>query len=183
MHTYTRLVYASTSTSKPAGIRNDLNNILDEAQRFNSQYDICGVLYYSNGFFFQCVEGSRADIANLYERLLKDPRHRDVNLLKLEEIVDPSFKRWQMKFVQHDAAVQAFFNSRQWENFYPYALDSHVVDSFLEILLLQEAYEGFGQYVKEREEASRIRPWSPLVLAVIASVLLLLLGYACLGWL
>lgn len=181
MHTYTRLVYASTSTSKPDDIRHDLNNIIGESQRFNSLHSICGVLYYGNGFYFQCVEGSRADIANLYERLLKDPRHKDVNLLKLEDIAEPCFKDWQMKYVQHDDGVQNFFNSRQWENFYPYALDSQIVDSFLDLLLEQEAYEGFSQYNRERQDATRIRPWSPLMLVLVGSMLLLLAGYACLG--
>lgn len=177
MHTYTRLVYASTSTSKPADIRADLSNIISSAQRFNAQHNICGVLYYGNGFFFQCVEGSRADVANLYERLLKDSRHKDVNLLKLEDIPLLSFENWQLKYVLHDEEVQSFFNSRQWEQFYPYALDSQVVDAFIEMLVAREAYEGFNQYRKERQEASRIPLWSPLALAIFGSVLLLIVGY------
>lgn len=181
MHTYTRLVYASTSTSKPADIRSDLNHIIGEAQRFNGQHNICGVLYYGNGFFFQCVEGSRADVANLYEKLLKDPRHKDVNLLKLEEVDSLCFSNWHMKYVRHDALVQQFFNSRQWEGFYPYALDAQLIDSFIDLLLQGEAYAGFNQFRQERAEASRIPPWSPLVLAGIGSGLLLLAGYMVLG--
>lgn len=180
MHTYTRLVYASTSTSKPADIRADLSNIISSAQRFNAQHHICGVLYYGNGFYFQCVEGSRADVANLYERLLKDSRHKDVNLLKLEDIPAPCFDSWQLKYVLHDEEMQRFFDSRQWEQFYPYAMDSQVVDAFIDMLLAREAYEGFSQYRKEQQDASRIPLWSPLALAALGSAILLFLGYVIL---
>lgn len=181
MHTYTRLVYASTSTAKPADLRADLTHIVTEAQHFNAHYNLCGVLYYGNGYFFQCVEGSRADVANLYEKLLKDNRHKDINLLKLEDVATPCFKDWKMKYVLHDDGVQGFFNSNQWESFYPYALDSQLVDSFINLLLEREAYEGFNQFKQERQEATRIPPWSPLALAIIASMVILLVVYLLLG--
>ncbi|XID75250.1 BLUF domain-containing protein [Alkanindiges sp. WGS2144] len=134
MDSIIRLTYASITTSKPATIRQDLINILDEAQAHNSNHQIYGVLFYGSDYFFQCLEGKKADIDALYEKLNNDPRHTNLALLSYEEINAPRFKGWSMKYVMHEPSIQQFFESNQWEKFNPYTLDSDLIQPFLNIL-------------------------------------------------
>ncbi len=135
MNNYIRLTYASTTTSKPATIRQDLVSILNEAQMHNSNHGICGALFYGNDYFFQCIEGQKAEIDRLYEKLLKDPRHKEVILLAYDEISKPRFVGWNMKYVLQEPAILKFFESNHWEKFNPYTLDKDLIEPFLNILV------------------------------------------------
>ncbi|ONG41821.1 hypothetical protein BKE30_03035 [Alkanindiges hydrocarboniclasticus] len=134
MNNYIRLTYASTTTSKPATIRQDLVAILNEAQMHNSNHDIYGVLFYGNNYFFQCIEGKKLEIDSLYEKLLKDTRHKEIVLLSYEPINKLRFMGWNMKYVLQEPAILEFFESNHWEKFNPYALDEDLIDPFLNIL-------------------------------------------------
>lgn len=135
MNNYIRLTYASTTRSSPATIRQDLLAILNEAQLHNANHHIFGVLFYGNDYFFQCIEGKKQDIDQLYEKLLRDPRHKDVTLLSYEPISKPRFLGWNMKYVLQEPAILEFFASNQWEKFNPYALDKDLIEPFLNILV------------------------------------------------
>lgn len=47
----------------------DLRDILTEARDFNDLNQICGVLYYADNAFFQCLEGEREVVERLFEKL------------------------------------------------------------------------------------------------------------------
>lgn len=134
MQHYIRLTYASTTNSQPSSIRQDLMNVLNEAQLHNSSRNIYGVLFYGNDYFFQCLEGEKTDIDALYEKILKDPRHKNVVLLSYERIDQPRFSNWNLKYVLQEASVLEFFQQHQWEKFNPYALDDDLIEPFLNIL-------------------------------------------------
>ena len=44
----------------------------------------------------QVLEGSRSEVSALYNSIVKDARHRDVELLLLEEISERRFASWTM---------------------------------------------------------------------------------------
>ena len=134
MHSYYRLTYASTTTSKPSGIRQDLINILNEAEDHNASHNIYGVLFYGSDYFFQCLEGEKIQIDQLYEKILKDPRHKNIVLLSYQVIEQPRFINWNLKYVLQEPSILEFFQSNQWEKFNPYALDQDLIDPFLNIL-------------------------------------------------
>lgn len=141
MPSLVRLAYASSTTSKPASIRNDLINILKEAQNHNSQHHISGVLYYGNDCFFQCLEGDKTQVDLLYKKLLGDPRHNNIKLLSYETIEQVNFSQWSMKYVLQDQSILNFFQNEQWEKFNPYALEQPLIQPFLGILLQHAASE------------------------------------------
>ena len=57
---------------------------------------ITGVLCLSGGIFLQVLEGGRAAVSALYNRIAADPRHRDVCLLSFAEIGERHFAGWAM---------------------------------------------------------------------------------------
>lgn len=74
-------------------------SILSVAQAYNQLHGISGVLCHGQGLYLQVLEGERSVINRLYERIIRDPRHKDVELLQLEEINERRFGKWSMAFV------------------------------------------------------------------------------------
>jgi hypothetical protein len=97
-----RLIYAS---SVDVDLRTDeLNRLLEHARAHNEQRGVTGLLVYDSQHFLQLIEGSRSSLNALYKSLLKDPRHRDVQLLKFARIDARRFPDWSMGFVPSDLA-------------------------------------------------------------------------------
>ncbi len=95
----TRLSYASTSASTTETIRQDLINILAEARLNNFSHKINGVMFYGNGFFFQCIEGNKKQIDALYQKISRDERHKHIVQLSYEQDVAPLFTGWAIDVV------------------------------------------------------------------------------------
>jgi hypothetical protein len=99
MHTI-RLVYVSTTASTLA--YGDLVGLLRHAAQHNNDADITGLLVYGQGLFLQVLEGERASVNRLYNRIVADARHADCTLLLAECIEQRAFADWSMKLVGLD---------------------------------------------------------------------------------
>lgn len=130
-----RLCYASSRHDSMDDLIEDLSDILSVARDFNFKNDIYGVLYYANNGFFQCLEGERFVVQQLFERIKNDKRHKAILEFDSIEIKKYSFKNWSMKYVQKSSKVDIFFNEIGCEVFTPTALNENNVDKFLEALL------------------------------------------------
>lgn len=92
-----RLMYTSRATEP---VRPELlSTILKNSMRRNPGCGITGVLCVSGDIFMQVLEGSRAQVSRLYNRMVRDPRHTDVVLLAFEEIDERRFASWAMGMV------------------------------------------------------------------------------------
>ena len=89
-----RLMYASRAAEpvKPETV----NAILKKSTVNNPSAGVTGVLCFSGDIFMQVLEGGRAQVSALYNRIAQDPRHRDVVLLSYDEIDERSFAGWAM---------------------------------------------------------------------------------------
>ena len=88
-----RLLYASRAVDDSP---QSIDTILAQARVHNTACGITGILCYGNGVFLQGIEGSRTAVNDLYGHIPKDPRHKDVELLYFEEIVERCFGGWTM---------------------------------------------------------------------------------------
>jgi hypothetical protein len=135
-----RLIYASRF-SKGIG-PNDIQDILSISRKNNEEKGITGVLCYDPDFFLQCLEGERAEVNTLYGHIVRDQRHKDVDLLEYSDIEEPLFKNWSMAYVRIDELTEPILakygtNSK----FDPYELSAHQVLSFIkEIAEERQAY-------------------------------------------
>jgi hypothetical protein len=97
-----RLVYASRAT----GSIDDalVDSILQRSRKYNLEQGITGILcsYAPGGVFVQVLEGGRAAVNELYNGIVRDPRHRDVTLLDYAEISERRFASWRMGSVRLD---------------------------------------------------------------------------------
>jgi hypothetical protein len=89
-----RLLYASRAV--PTLDQDELVAILKKSKANNPMLGITGVLCYSEGIFLQALEGGRAAVNQLYNRIATDPRHSAVTLLCYSEIHERRFAGWSM---------------------------------------------------------------------------------------
>jgi len=97
-----RLIYASVA--EPELRLADLTAILDAASRHNPLQGITGVLCYGNGAFLQCLEGPRWAVNRTYNRIVRDVRHREPEVMQLVPIARREFADWAMRLIgSHEA--------------------------------------------------------------------------------
>jgi hypothetical protein len=89
-----RLMYASRA-AKPLDPE-ELAQILRQARTTNPKLGVTGVLCSSGELFIQVIEGGRAAVNRLYNRIIADSRHTEVTLLSYEEIDERRFAGWAM---------------------------------------------------------------------------------------
>jgi len=95
-----QLVYLSESTSKMS--TDDLLPILNRAKPNNAAIDVTGSLFYNGGWFLQVLEGPAATLTALYDKISKDPRHKNLRLLYNEPAEFRTFTRWSMNMTNLD---------------------------------------------------------------------------------
>jgi hypothetical protein len=74
----------------------DIKEIFTIALDCNVKFNITGCLLFHKGEFLQLLEGERQCIEQLYDNIKKDVRHRNVNLIYLEDCEQRNFENWTM---------------------------------------------------------------------------------------
>lgn len=98
----------------------ELAEIVDQSRRNNARNGITGMLLYHDGNIMQAVEGPRAAVTALLERLRNDPRHRGLTVILDGDGHEREFAEWTMACIASDAlpvedraAVSRFFEDEQ----------------------------------------------------------------------
>ena len=107
-----RLVYYSRNRipGTPAEVAAEIDSILAASQRNNSGVGVTGALIFNAGIFAQVLEGTRRDIESTFERIQRDERHGEVQVLALEEVQGRGFPSWSMAFVGRSREGQNLFS-------------------------------------------------------------------------
>lgn len=96
-----RLTYIS-SFSQPLSAE-EVAQIGDRSVTNNTRDGLTGVLFCFNNVFYQILEGPEDALNRCYARILKDPRHKDIFCLEVENnIAQREFGDWAMKTVRLD---------------------------------------------------------------------------------
>jgi hypothetical protein len=90
------LVYVSTAAHHLSEA--EIGHLLDRARERNAKEQVTGVLLYSHGTFMQYLEGPRAGVARVYERIVADRLHHGIIELVREPIAAREFADWTMAF-------------------------------------------------------------------------------------
>lgn len=94
------LVYVSEASTPFSD--EQLTELLRLAQTNNSARSITGLLLHSNNKFVQALEGPKEQVWPLYEKIRADQRHKNVRLLRREDIGRREFWAWSMAFFTID---------------------------------------------------------------------------------
>jgi hypothetical protein len=101
-----QLIYASDMVGKQ---ESELVSIAASASRNNLRNNVTGMLLYAGGNFLQVLEGEPAMVQATYQRICRDPRHRNILQLLQEPVSNRHFSRWSMGFARLSAEhVQKF---------------------------------------------------------------------------
>jgi hypothetical protein len=76
-----------------------IHDILIESVANNRRDDITGALIRDHKWFAQALEGPETLVSATFERILRDPRHCDVRLIKMQPVETRRFGAWWMACV------------------------------------------------------------------------------------
>ncbi|MEO9478578.1 MAG: BLUF domain-containing protein [Maribacter dokdonensis] len=94
------LTYESTAVKIMTS--SEMESLLEEARTHNKSKDITGCLIYYKGKFVQLLEGDKKGVQELYDRIKKDPRHKEVTLFSEDKIIKRTFPNWGMAYYPMD---------------------------------------------------------------------------------
>lgn len=87
-----RAIYTSRSLISPS----DDAELLEQSRINNLRIGITGILLRHQNHYIQVIEGDRADVLGLVEKIKRDKRHADFLLVSTTEIECRNFANWQM---------------------------------------------------------------------------------------
>lgn len=105
-----RAIYVSDAVGEAATSLLVLAEILGASERNNRRDGLTGVLMRHGGRFMQAIEGRRADVDRLMDRLRADPRHQNVRLLSDQDVTGRLFPEWPMTLAQMTPAAARVLN-------------------------------------------------------------------------
>ena len=79
-----------------------LAELLEQSRARNLRNRITGLLLYKNGHFMQVLEGDEANVMKIFESIERDPRHKNIDVLREEYIQHRNFPDWSMGFKNVD---------------------------------------------------------------------------------
>ncbi len=77
----------------------DIADIVLSAASFNDSRNISGMMAYYDGCIMQFIEGESSAVVDLYGRISKDLRHRDLVRIYDSEIDRRAFDGWKMALI------------------------------------------------------------------------------------
>jgi Sensors of blue-light using FAD len=90
------IIYASVETQDFSSAQ--LTELLQKARVKNEDLHVTGMLLYSDGNFFQVLEGEPDSVEGMYKKLQLDKRHQQLTMIVREPIAKRYFADWSMGF-------------------------------------------------------------------------------------
>ncbi len=108
-----RYILSYVSTVNPDLSTIDINELMEYVKIHNNDIGITGILIYSEGNFFQVLEGEKEIVKMMFERIKKDPRHYNVIKMLDKEIDNYSFSKYHAPFM----VISSDYNHEEFQKF------------------------------------------------------------------
>jgi hypothetical protein len=92
------LIYVSRKLLAPATERAEIASIMEISRERNAALAVTGALLVTIGNFAQVLEGPPDAIEALMARIRRDPRHRDVQVVRTAPIQRRRFPTWSLAY-------------------------------------------------------------------------------------
>lgn len=108
------ITYVSTATSELSN--SGVEELLESCKKWNNNHKITGLLLYSDGNFLQILEGEKGHVRDLFEKIKKDIRHK--NLIKIfeKEISEESFDGYDSDIVSESTKYDPMKMERYFDH-------------------------------------------------------------------
>jgi hypothetical protein len=116
----------------------DVKSIAEKASIKNASLLISGGLLYCESKFLQILEGGIRPVNKLFETILQDRRHKNVNLIHFSRVSKREFEGWDMSLVFFPTSRDFYPEYIKYsgdDSFDPLSLDGDVCVQFLRGLL------------------------------------------------
>jgi hypothetical protein len=136
-----RCLYASRAVASVPGA--DVDDILAQSRRNNPRHGITGMLCVSDDVYIQVLEGGRDEVCELFNTIVRDPRHTHVRLLAFDEIAERRFANWtmgQVNIAKVNPALLLKYSDRATIN--PFACSGRATLALLDELVATAALHG-----------------------------------------
>ena len=171
MEKLVQIIYVSRSsvnaTANFTGIEPKIARILAKSRLNNRKNGLVGVLYFGDGCFFQCLEGSEVEIDKLYDKLLQDPRHNSLKLISRKQITHLSFTNWAIKYVPLENKLNAELKAAGYNKFDPYEFDAVMTAKVLKLLQSSSNEDSEDISIQATKTASIAKPKNYLSIFVL----------------
>lgn len=98
-----RYAISYVSTASEQLTETEIKKTLEFSKNWNTDHDITGILLFSEGNFFQVLEGDKELLQNLFERIKSDSRHYNVMRIFGKEIDNAKFTGYAANFITVDS--------------------------------------------------------------------------------
>lgn len=113
----------------------DLDQLLLDARVANELAEVTGALLYGGQRFFQYLEGTRADVEQIYARIARASQHHRLEILEQGRLDKRVFQRWHMGFAHAPQTLVQQLSQAQWRREIPWLEDESAASSGLTRLL------------------------------------------------
>lgn len=106
-----RLVYRSRSllTGSDLRVEEAFVEIVARSQANNARCGVTGALVAVGDAFVQVLEGPRGAVEEVFERICRDRRHTDLQVVDVGEAPARAFGEWAMKRISTSTGAEALF--------------------------------------------------------------------------
>ena len=102
-----QLVYRSRASAQMGP--NDLEQVTSDALSFNSKHNITGLLLFDGEYFFQVLEGEGDVLPQLFEKIKKDNRHKNIVTITDNAIHKRDFENWTLRGIKLDTNSKVYW--------------------------------------------------------------------------
>ncbi|MDT0645353.1 BLUF domain-containing protein [Zunongwangia sp. F260] len=105
--THMRYAISYVSTVNPELSETEIQEALDFSKNWNNDNNITGILLYSQGNFFQVLEGEENLLKSLFSRIKADQRHHNVITIFQKKVPNIQFDDYEVDFISLDDSYNA----------------------------------------------------------------------------
>lgn len=98
------ICYVSTAAENLSD--SQVGQILEQSQNDNNSNQITGLLLYSEGNFFQVLEGKKEELVQLFNTIKADSRHFNIIKIFEKEINSNKFNEYEVDFLSLDSRFE-----------------------------------------------------------------------------
>jgi hypothetical protein len=153
----TRLTYYSRNRLDGAAgsIHDRIEDILIVSVANNRRDDVTGALIHDANWFAQVLEGDEAAVSATFERILRDRRHSDVRLVKIQPVSARRFAAsWMTMIARSNDNADLFSHYGESEGFDPQLMLADRLGDLIEAVVARTR----GQPVEAPAPAIEPRP-------------------------
>ena len=102
-----RLIYSSNFSDDLTWT--NILEIVNTAKVANEKSSVTGILITCEQEILQVLEGEPENVTQIFSKIEKDPRHKNIQLISALQIENRQFDVWKMKEVNVDRLIRAQF--------------------------------------------------------------------------